>query len=317
AIDHASENNRDVQVTRGLLQITIDETTITNNYQDKVTRKGTKINWYLMTKPTKGGTGTGSESQQVRSWKELDFEKIPELAAEKAITYQNAKPIKSTKLPVIFVNKFNAQMLGLMLGPNINSEWILKGRSTFRDKLNKQIAHENFSIQDSALLAAGYESRPFDDEGHPTQKTSIIKDGKLKNFIYDTYYAKRAETKSTGNAFRNYDSIPSPSTNNLILSNGSQEIDEIIAETKKGLYVEKTIGHWLSKPTSGELSATVTHGLLIEDGEFTDPIGNVVISGNFFDILQNKIAAIGKDKKNSGKYYSPSIKISEMSIAGK
>jgi PmbA protein len=270
-----------------------------------------------MTKAAEGGIGTGAESQQVRSWDALDFNKIADMAAEKALKYQNAKPISSAKMPVIFVNKFSAQMLGLMLAPNINSAWVLKGRSSFGQKIGKQVAHTEISVHDTALMKSGFESRVFDDEGHPTQKTPIIEGGVLKHLLFDTYYANRADSQSTGNAFRNYDSIPSPGANNLVLEPGHLELDDMIEDTKKGLLVEDTIGHWLSKPTSGELSATVTHGMLIENGKLTKPVGNIVIASNYFDILLNKIEGLGKDLINSGKYYSPSIKISEMTIAGK
>ena len=91
----------------------------------------------------------------------------------------------------------------------------------------------------------------------------------------------------------------------------------MIKGTKKGLFIENTIGEWLSNPTNGDLNATVTHGYLIENGELTKPVSNVVIGGNMFDILMNKIEILGNDVDNNNKIYSPSVKISEMTIAGK
>jgi len=61
----------------------------------------------------------------------------------------------------------------------------------------------------------------------------------------------------------------------------------------------------------------VTHGFLIENGEFTQPVNNVIIAGNFFEILKDKIDTIGSDVTNNNHLYSPAIKISEMTIAGK
>ena len=65
------------------------------------------------------------------------------------------------------------------------------------------------------------------------------------------------------------------------------------------------------------MNATVTHGLLIENGELTQPVKNVIIAGNFFEILKDKIDDIGSDITNNNHMYCPSIKVSEMSIAGK
>ena len=122
---------------------------------------------------------------------------------------------------------------------------------------------------------------------------------------------------STGNARRQYHTLPFPSLNNLKVEPGTTSLEDMIKDTKKGFLIENTIGQWLSRPSSGELNATVTHGYLIENGELTQPVNNVIIAGNFFDLMQNKLDIIGEDIDNSNFIYTPSIKVSEMSIAGK
>ncbi|HUT79962.1 MAG TPA: TldD/PmbA family protein [Candidatus Bathyarchaeia archaeon] len=316
-INYATENDRKVRVTRGSLSIILVNNAITNSYHDTVTRDESMVNAYMMTKAVEGGDSTGFQSQQKRNWNELDYQFIADDAAEQALKYVHSKTIESTKLPVIMKNSVFGSIFGLMLGSNINSETNQKGRSTFATKRDTQIADERITCVDDGLMKNGFRTRPFDCEGHPLQKTPIIEKGILKNFIYDNYRAQKEKVQSTGNARRDYHAQPVPSLNNFILSLGTTSLDDMIKDTKKGFLVERTIGQWLSKPTSGQLNATVTHGYLIEDGELTQPVNNVIIAGNFFDLLQNKIDTIGNDQYNQGNIYTPSIKFSEMTIAGK
>ena len=110
---------------------------------------------------------------------------------------------------------------------------------------------------------------------------------------------------------------PQPSPTNLILAPGNVDPEEMIQETKKGMFIEETIGEWLSNPISGNLNATVTHGYLIENGELTTPVKGIVIAGNFYEILKDGIELIGNDLRNSSQNYSPTVKLSEITIAGK
>ena len=317
SIEKASEDNRKVLVTRGTFSIKIGSNYVINSYNESMENKYTYSTGVIYCKAIEGGDSSGVESHISRKLADLNLENLSVKAAEKALNYIGAKPYKSTKMPVIMKNKLFANILGIMLGYNINAENIQKGRSTFAAKMNQQIASEEISLVDDGTKANGAFTREFDTDGSPTQKTEVISKGILKNILYDNYTALKDNVKSTGNANRNYWTTPAPSTNNLILKHGNTSLEDIIKDTKKGLFVENTIGEWLSRPTSGELNATVTHGFLIEDGELTKPITNVVIGGNMFDILLNKIEVIGNDVHNNFKEYSPSVKISEMTIAGK
>lgn len=109
---------------------------------------------------------------------------------------------------------------------------------------------------------------------------------------------------------------PQPLPNNLILNPGKASSEEMIQETKKGIYIEETIGEWLSNPVSGNLNATVTHGYLVENGELAEPIKGVVISGNFYEVLRNGIEMIGNDLRNREQFYSPTVKLTQLTIAG-
>lgn len=318
SINAVKDYHQNANLTRGSLNLIWSTVSVVNNYQETIERNNTFVTTNMFVKVMEGGESTGSEHKEARAWKDIKFEEIAEEATKKAIKFQKAKSIKSQKMPVIFKNELFPSFLRLMIGAAINADSVQKGRSPLANKIDAEIATENVTLSDDGTLAHGFGSRSFDAEGHPTQKLPIIVDGVLKNFIYDSYTALKEDKESTGNAQRrNYSSRPSPGLNNLILEPGTATLDEMIQETKQGLFIESTIGEWLSKPTSGELNATVTHALLIEDGKLTQPIKGVVIAGNFWELLKDGFEAIGKDLRNSGRIYSPSVKLAELTIAGK
>jgi len=102
-----------------------------------------------------------------------------------------------------------------------------------------------------------------------------------------------------------------------MLEPGNVSLEEMIQETKRGIFIDETIGEWLSNPVSGNLNATITHGYLIENGELTKPIKGAVISSNFYEILKDGIELIGNDLRNYMQNYAPTVKLKEITIAGK
>ena len=166
-------------------------------------------------------------------------------------------------------------------------------------------------------MLGGWGTCPFDDEGHPIQRNPIVEKGILRNFVHDTYTALKTNVESTGNAQRSgYWLKPQPAPNNLVFENGKEDPEEIIKDTREGIFVDTTIGEWLSNPVSGNLNATITHGYRIEKGELGEPVNGVVVSGNFFELLKTGVGGVGKDMRNSGENYSPTVKLVGVTVAG-
>ena len=304
-------------ITRGMLRIVKREFSFANCYCDAMERKSSRFNTYLLAKAVKGGEITGSEHIESRFWKDIDYLSLTNSAIEMSQKYLEAKPIESEKISVIIKNDVFSRIINRMLGSSISAEIVRKGRSPLKGKIDTQVAQDCFTITDDGSLDKGYNSSSFDQEGYPTQKTPIISKGVLQNYLYDHYSAAIDDTKSTGNANRAGRAKPRPMISNLILANGDRDFDEVVSETKRGLLIESTIGEWLSNPTSGQLNATVTHGQLIENGEYAQSVRNVILSGNFWEAIKTNIEAICNDSRNSGNLYSPSVKFSELVVAGK
>lgn len=313
-----TEYDKRVKPTRGILMLGSSRTTIVNSYNESAERKETGITVWIRAKAVDSGMeSTGNEHQEARFWKEIDFENLAVSAADKAVKFLKAKPMPGGKATVIFRNQIFANLLGIFLGPSVSADWVQKGRSPLAGKLGTKIASENITVIDDGTIRGGWGTCPFDDEGCPTQRTPIIEKGVLRNYLYDIYTSLKADAKSTGNAGRaGYWLKPQPSPSNLVLKTGDAEPEEMIRETKRGIYVDTTIGEWLSNPVSGNLNATITHGYRVENGELTKTLKGIVVSGNFYELLQKGIESLGKDLKNSAENYSPTVKLVGVTMAG-
>jgi len=302
--------------------------TMANSHGIQIAKKGTYALFSIRVKAEEAGKkGTGDEGCEARSWKEIDFEDLAEEASRRAVKSLNASPIPSTKTTVIFTNDIFARILDVMFTGTINAEAIQKGRSPWLGKMGQQIAQDTFNVVDDGTKKGGIMSWGFDDEGVPQRKTQVIDRGVLKSYLYDTYTAAKDKVVSTGNARRSrlgtfslarpYTRTPVPAPTNFVLKQGDAKRDELIEETREGVLVLTTIGEWLSNSMSGALSATVTNGVLVKNGELSDPVKGVIVSGNFFDMIRNTIDLVANDMRNDGSFYSPSVRVQQMSVAGR
>jgi PmbA protein len=318
SVKSMKEYDKRVKPTRGILSISNSTVSIASSRAESLERKETNVEVWMRTKAEESGLeSTGNEHQEARFWKEIRFEDLAVKAAERAVKFLKAKPIRSGKTSVIIRNQVFANILGVILGFPITADWVQKGRSPLSNKFGTQVASGNVTIVDDGLIHGGWKTKPFDDEGYPTQRTPVIEKGVLKNYLYDAYTALKANTKSTGNAQRQFYWLkPQPAANNLILKAGDADVEEIVRETKRGIYVEETIGEWLSNPVSGNLNATVTHGYRVENGELKAPVKGVVLSGDFYELLKRGIETVSNDSRNSAENCSPTIKLAQVTISG-
>jgi PmbA protein len=135
----------------------------------------------------------------------------------------------------------------------------------------------------------------------------------LQSYLLDTYSGKKLGMKSTGNASRSVGEAPGVSPANFYLAPGEDSPEQIFKSVKAGLYVTEMIGFGVNMVT-GDYSRGAA-GLWIENGELVYPVEEVTIAGNLKDMLQN-IEMVGNDLELRGRIASPTIKISQMTIAG-
>ncbi|NQT27958.1 TldD/PmbA family protein [candidate division KSB1 bacterium] len=231
-------------------------------------------------------------------------EDIAKTAIHRVTRLIGAKKIETQNVPVIMEPAMTSSLLRF-LQQCITGRSIYLKQSFLTDKLCQQIAGKNISIVDDGLLPRGIGSRPFDSEGVPSQKTSLIEQGVLKNYLLDTYASKKLGLPSTGNA---------GGSTNFYMEAGIHSQEEIIKSVDKGLYLADMIGQG-TVPTTGDISRGA-FGLWIDNGELTYPVAEITISGNLGTIL-NQIEMVGNDLEHKDSIEGPTIKIAEMTIGGK
>ncbi len=326
-IDEIKGKDSRLNPTTSALGTSRTRTAISNSHGCDSTRRSTSASFFVQVKAEEAGKKSVSiEGRQARTWKELQFGEDVASATDRAIKMLDARRIPGKKTSIIFTNDLMSSILGVMFSRTVSAEAIQRGRSPWIGKVDHRVASDNFSLFDEGLRQGGLGTRAFDDEGVPQRTTRIIEKGILKSYLYDSYTASKDGVASTGNASRiasgslgstgPYAQIPTPTPNNLILKPGDASIDELIEDTREGLYVIECIGEWLSNPISGLLNATVTNAFEVRNGTISEPVKGVVVSGHFFDIMKNSISLIGDDVQNSGNVYAPSVRISEMTVAG-
>ena len=311
------ESSHKARVSTSKLEIGVTRYTIANPYDSPVSRLSSHILVNLEAVVEEGGMrSTGSIIKTKKKLDDIVFEKVGSEAASKALKFIDAKPIETGIYNVVLTEKVFAEALETMISGPISAEWVIEGRSPLADRIGESIASSKLTIIDDPLMPWGYGSKEFDDEGVPTQRVEIIKEGVLQSFIYDTYTARIHRRESTGNAHRTPSSRPRPRPNNLVCQSGDASFEEMIENTKT-LVVYDTVGLWLSNPVSGQFNATVTHGILYDKGEEVSRVKGVVLSADFWKILRENILLIGKDVDNLGNYYAPAILIGNVHVSGK
>ncbi len=304
-------------ITQGALGVGEEQVAIGNSYHSALDRRGTYASASIsVTAEAANQKGQSSEAWQRRTWQEDVGPDLGRQAAARALEMVDAQAIGSGELSVIWRNQVFADILDIMLGHTLAADAIQQQRSPWIGKLGTAIAVDAITVRDEGVKDAGMGTQAFDDEGYPQRTTPLITRGELANYLYDHYTATKEGTASTGNASRSYRSIPTPSTTNLTLHPGSIRLEDLIRDTRRGLYVVEVIGDWLSNPISGDLSATVTNGYLIDRGELTQAVKGVLVAANFFTLLRDDATQIADDPDNSGSAYAPSVQMHHLTVIG-
>ena len=169
-------------------------------------------------------------------------------------------------------------------------------------------------MTDSGILPYGRATSPVDGEGVPSRATPIIEKGVLRNFVLDTQTAALLGKESTANAIRDYDSVPSPGTTNLLLSPGNTSYEDMLADIGTGIVIDQVIGAGQSNILMGEFSVNLDLGFKVENGKVTGRLKNVMATGNAYDLLRS-IRAIGNRQEQAGTTYAPHLYLAKVNIA--
>lgn len=293
------------EVTSGEYEVTVDNTLIANSNGVFVSESQTGCASSISVNAEDVDGNSSAYSYDVSHFKDLDFEKIVDEATTLAINSTNAKPTQTRDTNVVLDYLATVSLLNTFISA-LSSENTQRKRSFFQDKIGQEVTSETFTLYDDGTIPGAHRSSMFDDEGTPTQKTELIKDGVLKGFIYDTYHANKeeSEVKSTGNASRaSYSSVPTVGFSNLKLEFNDLTPVENLSE---GIIVHSVMGAHTANPITGDFSVEARNAFEIKDGAITTPIKKAMISGNIFQIMK-EASAVTEETRQIGACITPKI----------
>ncbi len=317
ALEGVRSASSKAEIVRGLFTSALSRIEIVNSYGGPISQEGTSAFMYINVQlPTSDGRGTYSEFNYSNNLKGLKAKEVGEVAGSRVKDFIRGSKVRTGTYDVILDASVTASILSVMIAPSLSAKNVQEGRSPLQGRVGEQVLSNKLTIRDLGTDPRLVSSRSFDDEGFPTSDRTLIAKGVLEDYVYDTYTAKKEGRKSTGNAWRTFSTAPSPSPNHLYVMPGDATLDEMISSIRRGIYVVRTIGEWLSNPVSGSLNATVTHGYIIENGKLAGSCRGCVLAGNIYELMKDNLELVGKDVRNLSRSSSPSVKLARVKIAG-
>jgi len=243
-----------------------------------------------------------------RLFKDIESpEEVAKKAVARTLRLLNPRKIKTQSVPVLFEPMMSSWLLGFLCAC-VSGVSIYQEASFLVNKLGERIASDKINVFDDGLLPAKLGTRPYDSEGVPSQTTPVIEKGELRNFLCNTYAARKLKLKSTANA----DGAGVGPTN-FYLQAGRDQSSGMISTMDKGLILMRTIGHGLN-PLTGDISRGA-FGLWVEGGEICYPVSEITISGNLGEFLM-KVEAVGDDLDFRTSVCGPSLLIGDVLVSG-
>lgn len=180
------------------------------------------------------------------------------------------------------------------IGHGLEGDFTRKGTSAFSGRIGERVASAGVTVVDDGAVSGRRGSLNIDDEGTPTQRTTLIEDGILTNFMYDRLNAKLSGAVSTGNGRReSYAHLPMPRMTNTYMLAGKYDPAEIIRSVDSGFYAVNFGGGQVDI-TSGKFVFSSSEAYLIEKGKITRPVKDATLIGNGPDVL-TRVSMVGND----------------------
>jgi len=290
-------------------------TVLANSHGLSRTASGTSVSAYVLplADDRDGKQQSGGYGLSKRWLAELPpMEAIASEAARRAVARIGARPVPTARVPVVMHPDVAESWISEMLDA-FSGESVIKNSSWLTGKLGETIASPLVTLVDDGRLRAGVGSAPHDGEGVATRRNVLIERGRCALFLYDTYHARRAGTRSTGSAVRSYSSVPGIGYHNLALEPGSDSPEAILRRADRGFYMDDQ-GSFGFNSVTGDYSFQA-QGFWIERGEKAFPVEGVTVASNSLDMLRN-VVAVGNDLTWEGSVASPTLLIAEMTVSG-
>ncbi len=260
-------------------------------------------------------------------YKDKDLVKFAEDVAHDAVEMVDAPDMVGGVYPVVMHNGFGGVLFHEACGHSLEASSVALNLSVFSGKKGTQIASSIVNAVDDGTLLNEWGSTNVDDEGHKAQRNLLIKNGILNSYMVDMKNGRRMGEEATGSSRReSYKFSPTSRMTNTFICNGTDKFEDVIKDTKYGLFA-KSLGGGSVNPVTGEFNFAVNVGYLIEDGKITTPVKGATLIGNGANALlnidrvcDNQTFGHGVCGASSGSVYAnvgePTIRILNMTVGG-
>ncbi|MHA2378297.1 MAG: TldD/PmbA family protein [Candidatus Thorarchaeota archaeon] len=229
----------------------------------------------------------------------IDASEFASKPAEGAIKLLSASKPPSGKLKVVIDGDLAGVVAHEVCGHGSEADEVVKGRSFLSDMVDKQVGTELVSMVDDGTIKGKYGTIPFDSEGTPTSRTMIIDKGVYAGYLHTIETAAIMGVRPTGNGrAQDYNRRIFARMTNTFFDKGDWSDEEIISDTKDGVYVIKSLSG-MEDVVGGGVQVTALKGYVIKNGELSELVRSMALAGKVLDILTT-VDAVGMDLKFSG-----------------
>jgi PmbA protein len=306
----------------GTIRAIVREIAVFNTHGVECDSKSTKLTFSGECHAKKGDNLTAAAEAAYSSTMKnpIDTEEIGSRLTGEALLQLDAKKVRSGNLNVLLDPLAVREIFGWVLAPEFLAHNVLKKATPFVDKIGEEIGSKHVNLVDAGLSPDAYYPSGFDDEGQPRSNTTVVEQGILKSFLYDSTAAKEAQTESTGNSGRfsaysrrNYAYPPTCSTHRLTFQPGTATVEEMLEDTQYGIYLKYPIGAHSGDVASGVFNVAPYICFLIENGERVGGIKKFVMSSSTPELLE-KITMAGKKIENAAIEWNEQVSSPHLMI---
>lgn len=217
-------------------------------------------------------------------------------AVREAIVNLHARNCPAGNMKVVLGAGWPGILLHEAVGHGLEGDFNRKKSSAFSGRMGQRVASTQCTIVDDGTIPERRGSLNVDDEGVPTQCTTLIENGILKGYMQDKHNARLMGTHSTGNGRReSYAHLPMPRMTNTYMLPGKYDPQEIIAAVDNGLYAVSFSGGQVDI-TSGKFVFTASEAYMIENGKISYAVKGATLIGNGPEVM-TKVSMVGNDLK--------------------
>jgi len=265
-----------------------------------------------------GESGSGHAERVSLDVGDIDGEEVAKEAVDKALRNVNQTELPPGEYDVVFQEYAVADILDFFAYLSFGAQAYQEKRSFMAGRIGERVMGENIDMWDDGL-APDTAPTPFDFEGVPKQRVTFIEQGVARDVVWDSYTAGKEGRESTGHALPAGNTF-GPVPGNMFLRPGDATLDDMVASTKRGVWVSR---FWYTRPVH-PLNVVVTGmtrdgTFLIEDGRITAPIKNLRFTQSYLEAM-NRVEAIGKTTMLSqailGVSRVPALKIRGWTFTG-